>query len=69
MNDVRDELAAIAGNLGLADFRRHIFLCAEPTKPKCCATESGLESWEYLKRRIAELKGQGVVGIGRTKAN
>lgn len=69
MNDVRDELAAIAGNLGLADFRRHIFLCAEPTKPKCCATEAGLESWDYLKRRIAELKAQGVVGIGRTKAN
>ena len=69
MSELQDELAAIAGNLGLADIRRHIFLCVEPTKPKCCATEAGLESLDYLKRRIAELKAEGHAGIYRTKAN
>mgnify|MGYP001461243676 CR=1 FL=1 len=40
------------------------------TNPKCCSKEAGLESWEYLKRRLNELglaKGDGT--IYRTKAN
>ena len=41
--------------LGLEKFRRHIFLCADPTEPKCCAKEQGLASWEFLKRRLKEL--------------
>jgi len=69
MSELQDELAAIADNLGLADIRRHIFLCAEPSKAKCCSMESGLESWNYLKRRIAELGAEGHAGIYRTKAN
>ena len=56
--------------LGLQSFRRHIFLCADQTEPKCCAKEAGLESWEFLKRRLKELK---LVGpeplVYRTKAN
>jgi (2Fe-2S) ferredoxin len=60
----------IAGTLGLAHVRRHIFLCADQTEPKCCAKEAGLESWEFLKRRLKELK---LVGpeplVYRTKAN
>ena len=60
----------IADALGLARIERHIFLCAEQSKPKCCTTEVGLASWEYLKRRLEELgltRGERV--IYRTKAN
>ena len=60
----------IADALGLARIQRHIFLCAEQSKPKCCTTEDGLVSWEYLKRRLEELgltRGERV--IYRTKAN
>jgi len=64
------ELAEIAANLGIGRIRRHIFLCADQTKPQCAPREAGLASWEYLKRRLAEL---GLVGgpavIYRTKAN
>jgi len=49
------ELQAIAQSLGLEKHRRHIFLCADQTEPKCASKEKGLESWEYLKRRLKEL--------------
>ena len=49
------ELQVIAKTLGLEKYRRHIFLCADQTEPKCAAKQSGLESWEYLKRRLKEL--------------
>ena len=65
-----DELRTTAANLGVEKFHRHIFICAEPTEAKCCAREAGVESWEFLKRRLKEL---GLVGtdpkIYRTKAN
>lgn len=64
------ELKAVAESLGLEKFQRHIFLCADPTKPKCCAKEAGLAAWEFLKQRLSEL---GLSGFGspvfRTKSN
>ncbi len=63
MNDLR----ACAAALGIEKTERHLFLCADQTEPKCCAKEAGLESWEYLKRRLKEL---GLTPrIFRTKAN
>ena len=50
------ELQAVADSLGLEKYRRHIFLCADQTEPKCASEQSGLESWEFLKRRLKELK-------------
>ena len=51
----------------IPQIRRHIFLCCDQTKPKCCTKEAGLESWDYLKRRLAEL---GLLDrVYRTKAN
>ena len=41
--------------LNLAHVKRHIFLCADQTKPKCCQKEIGIESWNYLKQRCKEL--------------
>jgi len=65
-----NELKAAAKSLGLEKYRRHIFLCADQTEPKCAPKEVGLESWEYLKRRLKELN---LVGpeplVYRTKAN
>ncbi len=64
------ELEAIAKSLGLEKYRRHIFLCADQTEPKCAPRETGLESWEYLKARLKELKLAGPEPlVYRTKAN
>lgn len=55
--------------LGIGNVRRHIFLCADQTEAKCCPEPVGLESWDFLKRRLKEL---GLVEDGtvyRTKAN
>ena len=64
------ELRAVAQSLGLGKYRRHIFLCADQTEPKCAPKEKGLASWEYLKRRLKELN---LVGpeplVYRSKAN
>jgi len=65
-----EELDQLVQSLGLERYRRHIFLCADQSEPKCAAKAIGLESWEYLKRRLKEL---GLVGpnpmVYRTKAN
>ena len=64
-----DELRAVAANLGIPEIQRHVFLCSDQTKPKCSTREESLASWDYLKRRIKELKLEGVTGLYRTKAN
>lgn len=67
--DELDSLRRTARKLGLSAIRRHIFLCADPNKPKCCDRDDGLESWEFLKERLKELGLSGDGGIFRTKAN
>lgn len=64
-----NDLKKIAASVGVPNIRRHIFLCSDQTKPKCCSKEAGLESWEYLKRRLKELNLVGAGGVYRTKAN
>jgi (2Fe-2S) ferredoxin len=64
-----DSLAKAAAKLGLGGIRRHIFLCADPTKAKCCRRSEGLEAWNYLKQRLKELNLVDHGGIARTKAN
>lgn len=49
--------------------RRHIFLCAESEKAKCCPAKVGSEAWTYLKRRLKELGLDREGGIARTKAD
>lgn len=58
-----------AKELQIGEIKRHIFLCADQTKPKCCKKEIGLEAWAYLKKRLSELGLDGNGGIYRTKAN
>src|SRR5690348_12269147 len=59
-------LTEIATGLGVGQLRLHILLCCDQTKPKCSTKEASLESWDYLKRRLAEL---GLTDVYRTKAN
>jgi (2Fe-2S) ferredoxin len=54
--------------VGADRVQRHLFLCADQTKPKCSGKEDSLAAWEYLKRRLKELK-LGDKGVFRTKAN
>lgn len=63
------ELAAIADKLGYGRSRRHIFLCTDPTSPKCCDPERTLRAWEHLKARLQQLGLAGPGGIQRTKAD
>lgn len=65
-----EELVEIARRLGIQSAQRHIFLCADQTKPKCCDKELSLESWDYLKKRLKELRLVGAEArVIRTKAN
>ena len=52
---VMDELRQCVESLGIERVSRHIFLCADQTEAECCSREAGLESWEYLKKRLKEL--------------
>jgi (2Fe-2S) ferredoxin len=65
-----NELKSAVESLGLEMYSRHIFLCADQTEAKCAPKERGLESWEFLKRRLKELKLTGPEPlVYRTKAN
>ena len=71
--DERDEaagkLAGIARSLGIPNARRHIFLCSDPAKPKCCERERGIAAWDYLKSRLKELGLADSGEVLRTRAN
>ena len=69
MNDKTETLPEKIQRLGVNQIRRHIFLCCDQTKPKCCERDVSLESWNFLKRRLVELRLTGQGGIYRTKAN
>ena len=68
--DSTERLQEIVDQLKIRNIRRHIFLCADQTKPQCAPKEEGLASWNYLKRRLEEL---GLTRsdecVYRTKAN
>lgn len=51
-----EELKAAAQALGLEAYRRHIFLCADQSEPKCAPRGETLAAWEFLKTRLKELK-------------
>ncbi len=51
-----ESLQRRVASLGLHAVARHLFLCADPTHALCCSKEVGIESWNYLKGRLKELK-------------
>jgi len=68
--DINERLAKLVEQLKIRNISRHIFLCADQTKPMCAPKEQGLESWNYLKRRLEELGlTRADACVYRTKAN
>ncbi len=70
----QESLSETIKTLGLTQIQRHLFLCADQTKPKCCPKATSIEAWDYLKRRLKELKLDQATEakptcIFRTKAN
>ena len=55
--------------LHIEQVRRHILLCSDQTKPKCCPKALGLKSWDFLKARLAELGLVDAGGVYRSKVN
>src|ERR1700704_1954451 len=60
---------ATALSIGVPVAKRHILLCCDQTKPKCCEKERGLAAWDFLKARLKELGLSEQGGILRTKVN
>lgn len=50
-----DELQAKSAELLIGSYTRHIFLCVDPSEPKCAPYAAGHESWTYLKKRLKQL--------------
>lgn len=71
MNDTpgTETLNEVVERLAIPAIKRHIFLCCDQTKPKCCSRQKSLESWDFLKRRLIQLQLNGNGGIYRSKAN
>jgi (2Fe-2S) ferredoxin len=67
-DDIR-RLTELAETIGVTRARRHIFLCADQSEPKCCDRDRSLAAWAYLKKRLKELGLSEAGGILRTKAN
>jgi (2Fe-2S) ferredoxin len=59
----------IAEKLGVPGIERHIFLCCDPTKAKCCSRKRSLEAWKFLKKRLKELDLSRSGHVYATRAN
>ena len=68
MTDINSQ-QKVAATIGVPVAKRHIFLCADQTTPKCCDKERGIAAWDFLKKRLNELGLSNQGGILRTKAN
>ena len=67
--DSNERLAQLVEQLKIKNIKRHIFLCADQTNPKCCDRDRSIEAWEFLKKRLKQLGLSEAGGILRTKAN
>lgn len=73
-SEIDQALADCVRNLAIDRIDRHVFICADQTKPKCCPKADSIAAWDYLKRRLHELGLDRSVSIEstcvfRTKAN
>jgi (2Fe-2S) ferredoxin len=64
-----NDLQQIAQKLGIPSAKRHLFLCCDAKKAKCCDPIEGQKAWDYLKRRLKELGLSEQGGIQRSKAD
>jgi len=67
--DMSNRASKVALALKVDKIERHLFLCCDQTKPNCAEKSRGLESWEYLKKRLSELNLTSSGSVFRTKAN
>ncbi|MBW4484169.1 MAG: ferredoxin [Tildeniella torsiva UHER 1998/13D] len=72
--DASASLAACAEALALSTIQRHVLICADQTKPKCCDKAESIVAWDYLKNRLKELgldrpTAERPTSVFRTKAN
>jgi (2Fe-2S) ferredoxin len=72
--DACASLAACVEALALNTIQRHVLICADQTKPKCCDKAESIVAWDYLKNRLKELgldrpTADRPTSIFRTKAN
>src|SRR5688572_10587486 len=68
--DTLERLNKLVEKLRIHSTGRHIFLCADQTKPVCAPKEAGMASWEYLKKRLEDLGlTRDEKSVYRTKAN
>ena len=65
--DIKKSLQSRVEKLSINKIERHLFICADQTKPLCCSRQISIESWDYLKHRLRELNLE--VSVFRTKAN
>ena len=63
-----EELQRAARTAGLTNGARHIFLCADQTKPKCSDLDASILAWDFLKARLSSL-GMDAPAILPTKPN
>jgi (2Fe-2S) ferredoxin len=64
-----ERMAPILRKLGIDAGRRHILLCCDQAKPKCSTRDESNDAWDYLKRRLRELKLADEGGVIRSKVN
>jgi (2Fe-2S) ferredoxin len=53
--DNQERLENIAEALSIPRVRRHIFLCADQTNPKCAPRDETKALWAHLKTRLKQL--------------
>lgn len=66
---MQQNIKETVNRIGINKINKHIFLCCEQNKPKCCSKEAGLIAWNFLKQRLKVLGLSKCGGVFSTKAN
>ena len=55
VDNTQHRLDAISRSVGIGSLKRHVFLCADQSLPRCSTAEESREVWRHLKRRLKDL--------------
>lgn len=64
-----EEAREAASAIGVDVARRHVLLCCDRAKEKCCDHERASRAWDYLKGRLKELGLVNRGGVLRTRVD
>jgi (2Fe-2S) ferredoxin len=67
LTNIQTSLGDRVKKLAIDKIERHLFICADQTKPICCDRSLSIDIWDYLKLRLKELNLE--TQVFRTKAN